>query len=35
VNQAEEIQRLFQLNVDGIFTDNPLLARQIRSELSR
>jgi glycerophosphoryl diester phosphodiesterase len=35
VNQAEEIQRLFQLHVDGIFTDDPVLARQLRSELSR
>jgi glycerophosphoryl diester phosphodiesterase len=35
VNQAEEIHRLFQLHVDGIFTDNPLLARQIRSGLSQ
>lgn len=29
VNQAPEMQRLFQMGVDGIFTDDPLLARQI------
>lgn len=28
VNQAEDMQRLFALGVDGIFTDDPVLARQ-------
>lgn len=31
VNQAEEMQRLFELNVDGIFTDDPVLAQQVRA----
>jgi glycerophosphoryl diester phosphodiesterase len=31
VNQAEDIRRIFQLHADGIFTDNPVLARQILS----
>ena len=31
VNQAEDMKRMFQLHVDGIFTDDPLLARQILS----
>jgi glycerophosphoryl diester phosphodiesterase len=31
VNQAEEMRRLFALKVDGIFTDDPVLARQILS----
>jgi glycerophosphoryl diester phosphodiesterase len=31
VNQAEDIKRIFQMRVDGIFTDNPILARQILS----
>jgi glycerophosphoryl diester phosphodiesterase len=35
VNQAEDIKRIFQLHVDGIFTDNPVLARQILSGLPR
>ncbi len=34
VNQAKDMQRLFQLHVDGIFTDDPVLARQILSGLS-
>jgi glycerophosphoryl diester phosphodiesterase len=29
VNQPEEMQRLFALGVDGIFTDDPRLARQV------
>lgn len=33
VNQAEDLQRIFQLHVDGVFTDNPPLARQIFSGL--
>ncbi len=28
VNQAEDMQRLFELGVDGILTDDPVLARQ-------
>jgi glycerophosphoryl diester phosphodiesterase len=35
VNQAEDIKRIFQLHVDGIFTDDPVLARQILSGLTR
>jgi len=33
VNRAEEMRRLFQLGVDGIFTDDPVLARQVLSDL--
>lgn len=29
VNQVEAMQRLFTWNVDGIFTDDPVLARQV------
>lgn len=29
VNQPEEMKRLLEMGVDGIFTDDPLLARQI------
>jgi glycerophosphoryl diester phosphodiesterase len=29
VNQAEEMQRLFEMWVDGIFTDDPLLAQKV------
>ena len=29
VNKSEDMQRLFQLGVDGIFTDDPVLARQV------
>lgn len=29
VNQAEEMRRLFSIGVDGIFTDDPVLARQV------
>ena len=29
VNQSAEMQRLFSLKVDGIFTDDPLLAKQV------
>jgi glycerophosphoryl diester phosphodiesterase len=33
VNQAEDIRQIFQLQADGIFTDDPILARQILSGL--
>jgi glycerophosphoryl diester phosphodiesterase len=29
VNEADEMRRLFTLEVDGIFTDDPLLARRV------
>jgi glycerophosphoryl diester phosphodiesterase len=29
VNEGEKMRRLFSLNVDGIFTDDPVLARQV------
>ena len=32
VNAAEDMHRLFQWDVDGIFTDDPALAVQVRSE---
>lgn len=32
VNSEEEMNRLFKLSVDGIFTDNPSLARQVLSK---
>ncbi len=35
VNQAEEMLRLFQLGVDGIFTDDPVLAQQVRETVKR
>ena len=35
VNRAEEMQRLFTWGVDGIFTDDPLLARRILSTSER
>lgn len=31
VNDAEEMRRLFELGVDGIFTDDPALALRVRS----
>ncbi len=31
VNQAEDMRRLFAIKADGIFTDDPVLARQILS----
>lgn len=31
VNQAEDMRRLFQLGVDGIFTDDPLTAKRVLS----
>jgi glycerophosphoryl diester phosphodiesterase len=33
VNQPEIMQRLFELGVDGIFTDDPLLAQKVLSEI--
>lgn len=33
VNQAEEMTRLFEIKVDGIFTDDPVLAQQVRSSI--
>ncbi len=33
VNQPEEIRQLFQIGVDGIFTDDPLLAQQVRQTI--
>ena len=32
VNTAEEMRRLFRWGVDGIFTDDPQLAVQVRNE---
>jgi len=32
VNPAEDMRRLFHFGVDGIFTDDPLLAVRIRQE---
>lgn len=32
VNQEEDMRRLFGLGVDGIFTDNPPLARKVRAQ---
>lgn len=32
VNQAEDMQKMFELGVAGIFTDVPLLAQQVREE---
>lgn len=32
VNHVEEMQNMFDIEVDGIFTDNPLLARQILNQ---
>lgn len=34
VNQAEEMLRLFKMDVDGIFTDDPVLAQQVRDTIS-
>ncbi len=34
VDQPEDMRRLFQLGVDGIFTDDPLTARRILSAVS-
>jgi glycerophosphoryl diester phosphodiesterase len=35
VNRAEEMQRLFQLGADGIFTDDPVLAKQTLQGLNQ
>lgn len=32
VNHPEDMRRLFAMGVDGIFTDDPLLARRVREE---
>jgi len=34
VNQHEVMRRLFALNIDGIITDDPLLALTIRQEVT-
>jgi glycerophosphoryl diester phosphodiesterase len=34
VNQPDDMQRLFNIGVDGIFTDDPVLARKVLSELN-
>jgi glycerophosphoryl diester phosphodiesterase len=34
VNHPDEMRRLFTTGVDGIFTDNPLLAQKVLSELT-
>jgi glycerophosphoryl diester phosphodiesterase len=33
VNQEEDMRRLFAWGVDGIFTDDPLLAQKVRREM--
>ena len=33
VNQPEDMRRLFAMGIDGIITDDPLTARQVREEL--
>jgi glycerophosphoryl diester phosphodiesterase len=33
VNTASEMRRLFRLGVDGIFTDDPVLAREVLASL--
>ena len=33
VNQPTEMQHLFQIGVDGIFTDDPLIALQVREQI--
>jgi len=32
VDDAEEMRRLFRMGVDGIFTDDPILAQKVRAE---
>ncbi len=34
VNQAEDMRRLFQWNVDGIYTDDPPLAEKVRASFT-
>ena len=33
VNKPEDIKRILQMGVDGIFTDDPQAAQALRSEL--
>lgn len=33
VNQEEDMRRLFEIGVDGIFTDDPILAKQVLGEV--
>lgn len=33
VNQSEDMLRLFQMKVDGIFTDDPVIAQQVRASI--
>jgi len=35
VNREQDINRLFDLHVDGVFTDNPVLARKVLNEKFR
>jgi glycerophosphoryl diester phosphodiesterase len=35
VNQASDMERLFKMGIDGIFTDDPLLARQVLANISQ
>jgi glycerophosphoryl diester phosphodiesterase len=35
VNEADEMKRLYTLGVDGIFSDNPVLALQVRAQLGK
>ncbi len=35
VNRSDAMKRLFEMGVDGIFTDDPVLAQQVRSEYLR
>jgi glycerophosphoryl diester phosphodiesterase len=35
VNRAEDMQRLFEMGVDGIFTDDPILAQKVLKSLKR
>ncbi len=32
VNRAEDMRRLLRMGVDGLFTDDPVLARQVLNE---
>jgi glycerophosphoryl diester phosphodiesterase len=33
VNQRADLQRLFAAGIDGVFTDDPVLARQVLAEI--
>ena len=33
MNLAEDMRRLFDLGVDGIFTDDPVLARKVLEQM--